>query len=276
MINIKENNDGFSVLMSLYIKENPIYLDRCLESLYRQTSPADEIIIVLDGEISIELTEVIHKWTSLLPLKIMPLKENVGLGEALNLGLKICSNDIVIRMDTDDICIDTRFKIQYEYLLAHPDVAIVGSNIEEFYTDENILNGKRLVPSTNLEIKKLCTIRNPFNHMSVGFRKSVIEKVGGYQHHYFMEDYNLWLRAIAAGFQVANMDQSLVRVRVGDDMLKRRSGLKYVLSEYQLAVLKYNLGLQGLCSAVTVFFIRSVPRLIPISILRKLYKYLRK
>ncbi|EMB4338118.1 glycosyltransferase [Citrobacter freundii] len=276
MVNLKDNSNGFSVLMSLYMKEKPEYLDRCLESLFEQTIHANEIIIVLDGAISTELTATIEKWKTFLPLKILPLKENVGLGKALNLGLKICSNDIIIRMDTDDICLENRLETQYNFLLANPDIIIVGSNIEEFTTDENIIIGKRLVPTTYSDIKKYCIIRNPFNHMSVCFRKSAIEKIGGYQHHHFMEDYNLWLRTIAAGFQVANVEQSLVRVRVGDDMLKRRSGLKYVVSEYHLAVLKYDLKLQSLYGAVTVFFIRSLPRLIPISFLRWFYKHLRK
>lgn len=75
---------------------------------------------------------------------------------------------------------------------------------------------------------------------------------------------------------MANVEQSLVRVRVGDDMLKRRSGLKYVVSEYHLAVLKYDLKLQSLYGAVTVFLLDLLPRLIPISFLRWFYKHLRK
>ena len=117
MVNLKDNSNGFSVLMSLYMKEKPEYLDRCLESLFEQTIHANEIIIVLDGAISTELTATIEKWKTFLPLKILPLKENVGLGKALNLGLKICSNDIIIRMDTDDICLENRLETQYNFLL---------------------------------------------------------------------------------------------------------------------------------------------------------------
>lgn len=112
--------------------------------------------------------------------------------------------------------------------------------------------------------------------MTLAFKKEDILEVGGYQHHLYMEDYNLWLRVIAAGFKVANIDEPLVKVRAGDSIVSRRKGLSYIKSEYQLAKLKVNLGIVTPLSSVWIFFVRSFPRLLPTFILSKIYKRLRK
>lgn len=87
--------------------------------------------------------------------------------------------------------------------------------------------GLRKVPTSHNEIKQYIKRRNTFNHMIVAFRKDVIESVGGYQHHLYMEDYNLWIRVIAAGRQVGNINEVFVHVRGGYAMVKRRKGLVY-------------------------------------------------
>ncbi|EMK5833536.1 glycosyltransferase, partial [Citrobacter sedlakii] len=122
----------FSVLMSLYIREKAENLHHCLQSLYNQTLHADEIVLVYDGPISEDLENVVNHWMTYLPINIVKLKENVGLGQALNCGLAQCKHDIVARMDTDDICHSDRFMKQIDFLSNNKDVAILGSYIEEF------------------------------------------------------------------------------------------------------------------------------------------------
>jgi glycosyltransferase involved in cell wall biosynthesis len=124
------------------------------------------------------------------------LKNNVGLGQALNEGMKHCTYDYVMRMDTDDICQPTRFELQSVFMELNPDIDISGSCIREFIGDKNNIVSERKVPLTDKEIKKFARHKNPFNHMTVIFKKSSVQSVGGYQHHYLMEDYNLWLRLL--------------------------------------------------------------------------------
>lgn len=262
----------FSVLMSLYDKEKAERLDRCLASLDQQTCRADEIIIVLDGPINSSLSSVLDKWRTLLPIKQVPIKENIGLGAALNIGLSYCGNNIVFRMDTDDICYRDRFEKQISYLVRNPDIVLLGGYISEFSGCEDNRLGVRVVPLDKEEIVKYSRMKNPFNHMSVVFRKDVIEEVGGYKHHHFMEDYNLWLRVIAAGHSVANIPELLVNVSAGDEMIARRRGLRYVKSEWELAMLKYNLGAQSYMSSLIIFIMRSTVRLLPTKFLSCIYK----
>ena len=113
--------------------------------------------------------------------------------------------------------------------------------------------------------------------MTVAYRKSVISQLGGYQHHLFMEDYNLWLRVIGNNYKVANLPDILLYARVGNGMYKRRRGWEYIKSEKQLAKLKYKLEIQNYFASYISFIIRSIARLLPSQLLGIFYtKLLRK
>lgn len=269
----------FSVLLSVYIKENPYYLNDCIESiLEKQSLLPNEIILVKDGPLTDDLDKIISYWKGKYPfiLKTVNLKNNVGLGDALNIGLSHCQYNWVFRMDTDDNCVYDRFEKQIEYIRANPDIAILGTSIEEFDSSMKESLGHRAVPISNNQIKEYIKRRNPFNHMTVAFRKDVIEKVGSYQHHLYMEDYNLWIRVISSGYLVANLEEILVHVRGGDSMIKRRKGFLYIKSELTLAKLKIDKKIDSPLNSYLIFFLRSIPRLLPTLFLSSIYKALRK
>lgn len=271
---------NFSVLLSLYYKESPLALDQCFESIWEaQSHKPSEIVLVLDGEIGDGLNTCVRKWQSKIgiALKIVPLPRNVGLGKALNEGLKHCSNEWVFRMDTDDICTPDRFEKQIAFIENNPDVVLFGGQILEFAKEPNDSQVLKTVPTTNDEIRQFAQKRCPFNHMTVAYKKSVIKELGGYQHHLLMEDYNLWLRVIAANYTVANLPDVVLYARVGNGMHARRKGLEYIKSEKQLLNLKKQLKLQNPIHANMLFLIRSALRLLPSSLLGKFYNtFLRK
>ena len=267
----------FSILLSLYFKESPAFLFQCFESIWdQQTLKPTEIVLVLDGPIGEELTKSVEHWQQKLGniLKIVTLAENVGLGKALNEGLKHCTNEWVFRMDTDDICTPDRFSKQVAFIEKNPDVVLFGGQILEFNQDVSDAHVLKAVPENHNEIKNFARNRCPFNHMTVAYKKSVIIEVGGYQHHLFMEDYNLWLRVIGAGYQVANLPDIILYARVGNGMHARRKGLEYIKSEKQLLDLKKQLKLQNPFSANGLFIIRSFFRLLPSNLLGKIYNAL--
>ena len=266
----------FSVLLSLYHKEKPQFLRECLESLKNQTLSATEIIMVFDGAISSELEEVVRQFITILPIKIIRLPQNVGLGKALNEGLKYCSYNWVFRMDTDDICLPERFAKQLAFISEFPKVVLFSAHIAEFIEDKALISTYRKVPIGNKNIKKYALSRSPFNHMVVAFRKDIIEEVGGYQHHLFLEDYNLWLRVIAKDYEVGNIDEVLLLARTGDGMLSRRRGRQYIKGEWKLFKLKKKLKLQGIFLGFLTFLLRVIPRMLPTMALKMIYKILRK
>ncbi|MCF0114853.1 MAG: glycosyltransferase, partial [Erysipelotrichaceae bacterium] len=106
--------EKFSVLMSLYYKEKPENLRQCLDSLLNQTVLPDEITIVKDGPLTDELEEVLKEYKDINPdlYTFVPLETNHGLGLALAEGIKVCRNELVARMDTDDISVSNRFEKQ--------------------------------------------------------------------------------------------------------------------------------------------------------------------
>ena len=270
----------FSVLLSLYFKESPLYLSQCFESIWdHQTLKPSEIILVLDGPIGKELTKCVEEWQQKIGnvLKVVPLTENVGLGKALNEGLKHCTNEWVFRMDTDDVCTEDRFAKQFDFIENNPHIVLFGGQVLEFNQDISDAQVLKAVPEKHDNIKVFAQKRCPFNHMTVAYRRDVIIELGGYQHHLFMEDYNLWLRVIAAGYEVANLPDVILFARVGNGMHARRKGLEYIKSEKKLLDIKKELKLQHPIHANMLFLIRSIFRLLPSKMLGKIYNnFLRK
>lgn len=228
--------EKYSVLMSLYIKERPEYLDLAIKSMVEQTLIPDEIVIVKDGPITNELEEILEKYRTIYPklFNIMGYQENKGLGYALNYGLEHCRNELVARMDTDDISEKDRCRKQVNYFIKNPEIDILGGQIEEFINDSKNIVGKRIVPLKDKEIKRYLKKRCPFNHVTVMLKKSSIKKIGSYKEWYFNEDYYLWIRALLNGLKFGNLEDSLVKVRVGQEMYGRRGGILYFDSEYRI------------------------------------------
>ena len=179
-------------------------------------------------------------------------------------------------MDTDDICLPERFAKQLAFISEFPKVVLFSAHIAEFIEDKALISTYRRVPIGNKNIKKYALSRSPFNHMVVAFRKDIIEEVGGYQHHLFLEDYNLWLRVIAKDYEVGNIDEVLLLARTGDGMLSRRRGRQYIKGEWKLFKLKKKLKLQGIFLGFLTFLLRVIPRMLPTMALKMIYKILRK
>lgn len=218
-----------SVLMSLYIKEKPEYAKACFDSLLKQTVQADEWVIVEDGPLSKEMYELLTEYEMTYPglIKRIPLKENHGLGFALQTGVPKCKNELVARMDTDDISREDRFEKQLNMFEKHPDLDICGSHIDEFEVSPNKIVARRTVPIRHSEIVRYQKRRDAFNHMTVMFKKSAVLKAGNYKTCPLMEDTYLWLRMIGSGAKCANIDESLVFARIGYAMYERRGGWQY-------------------------------------------------
>lgn len=260
----------FSVLCSLYHKEQPNYLEQCFESLEWQTLAASEIVVVHDGPLTEGLYAVLEKWERRLPLKQVVLKNNVGLGEALNKGLDACSHNLVARVDTDDINHIDRFDKQVRYMDNNPDVAAASSDVNEFDTDPEEPSRVKKVPCSKT-VFEYSLRRNPLNHMATIFRKDAVTNVGSYQHHLYMEDYYLWLRLQAKGYKISNIPETLVSARVGNGMLERRRGLPYALSELKMMRKMYKLNLSKSPKTAIYFSLRAISRLAPITMLSLIY-----
>lgn len=237
----------FSVVMSVYKNDKPEWFDICLDSITNQTIKPNEIVLVVDGPISDNLHEVIDKYKEKFIglFKIIEFKDNKGLGIALKTAVENSKNELIARMDSDDVAVSTRFEQQLNYFEIKPEVDIVGGNIAEFIDDVQNIVGKRIVPSEDKDIKTYIKCRCPFNHMTVMFKKSSVLKSGNYQHWFWNEDYYLWIRMLLNNCKFGNISNVLVNVRVGKDMYARRGGIKYFKSEARLQRFMYQNNIIG-------------------------------
>lgn len=237
----------YSVLMTVYKKDNPTYFKKSILSMLNQSVLPSEIVIVKDGPITSELQKVIDSVDKDFPglIKQIALKENVGLGLALNEGLKACTNDIVARMDADDISLKTRCEQQLKEFERDSELDIVGCYVDEFIGDENNIICIRTVPTTHEEIYKFAKQRDPFNHPTVMYRKSKVLACGGYKDLRKNQDTDLWIRMLMNGCKAKNINQSLVLFRFEEDTYKRR---KNWLNTKLLIAIRYNAYKSGFCS----------------------------
>lgn len=265
----------FSVLLSLYIKEQPAYFIQCMESLFSQTLLPDEVVLVKDGPLTAELDAIIADYAARnTPLKVVPLSRNQGLGNALNEGLKHCSYDLVARMDTDDIAKPQRFRKQMEMFEKNPELDVCGTWIDEFEENTDRVVSVHRLPENHEEIVEYARKRNPINHPVVMFRKSAVQAAGGYLHFPLFEDYYLWVRMLMNGAKFYNIQESLLYFRFSSAMFKRRGGWKYAVDECRFQKLLWKKGFLSGSMFVKNVVTRIIVRLMPNSLRTWIYKKL--
>ena len=269
---------NFSVLMSVYRKENPEYLRIAMDSIIDQTLMPTEIVLVKDGPLTKSLNEVIDSYQRQYPfLKVIELENNVGLGKSLNVGMNHCSFNIIARMDTDDFSEHDRFQKQISIMMEQPKLDVVGSNVCEYDERLEKIASMKSVPEHDSVIKQYLKKRNPLNHMSVMYRKDKVLTAGGYIDCPYFEDYFLWCRMVKNGCNFFNIQEPLVRVRTGANMIGRRGGLSYAKKAIHFEKEIFKLRIIGLSDFCCNSFVRVVVALSPSGLRRVFYlKKLRK
>lgn len=268
----------FSVLIPVFYRANPIFFRESLDSILEfQSCKPSEVVIIVDGTPTEPLEEIIASYklaySNVLKVKILP--EHCGTGYALKVGVEHCSNEIIARMDADDIAVYYRFEKQLSFMKNHQNVTVLGGLIEEFSDTQGDLMQYRTVPKSHCDIVQFAKFRCPVNHPTVMFRKSAILAVGNYSKEYlYKEDYQLWVRLLSQGYQFHNMQEVLLHFRFqnkGKGIVKKRSGLRYAISEVKFANFSRKIGFfsfkEYLRYAVFFFF----GRLLPNGVLRFFY-----
>jgi len=228
------NEMKFSVSMCVYKNDNPEHFHQAIESIINQTIIPNEIVLVVDGPIPPSIDHIIKLYEKEDFFNVIRLPENVGHGNARRTGLENCTYELVALMDADDISLPDRFEKQIQCFKEDNSLSIVGGNIEEFIgTTDNII-GVRVVPENDKEIKKYLKKRCPLNQVTVMFKVSEVEAAGGYIDWFNEEDYYLWIRMFQNNAVFKNLKDTLVYVRVGNEMYSRRGGWKYFSSEAKL------------------------------------------
>ena len=264
----------YSVLMSLYKKEKPEYLRLAIDSMINQTVPPDEFVIVEDGPLTDELYAVLDEYPILHRVKN---ETNLGLGLALNVGLKKCKNELVARMDTDDCSKPERCEKQLLRFSEKPYLAIVGSHIDEFVGDVSNVISQRVVPTTTKEIYDYAKRRSAFNHPAVMYSKTAVLDAGGYADLKRNQDVDLFGRMQFLGYKAENIDEALLWFRSSDELAKRRKSWQNTWS-YIATIRKFwKVGYSSFVDYAMVGIAQTGMYLMPVKLQNFVYrKFLRK
>lgn len=264
----------YSVLMSLYKKENPEYLRIAIDSMLNQTVAPDEIVLVEDGPLTDDLYAVLDEYPMLHRVKN---ETNLGLGLALNVGLKECRNELVARMDTDDCSKPDRCEKQLQRFLEKPYLAIVGSHIDEFIGDTSNVVSQRIVPTTSEEIYKFAKKRSAFNHPVVMYSKTAVLENNGYADLKRNQDVDLFGRMLFNGYKAENIDEALLWFRSSDELAKRRKSWQNTWSYIATIRNFWKMGYSSFSDYAIVGIAQTGMYLMPIKLQNYLYKnFLRK
>ena len=264
---------SISVIMSVYKSEKPTCLSCALKSIWNdQEVHPNEIILIKDGPLGNDLNEEIDKWVHIIGSKLIIIvnEENLGLTKSLNKGIRIASGDYIARMDSDDISLSCRFKLQKEYLDRNSDIDVVGGSIMEFDTDHENL-GIRKFPKDNDSVLNYIYKASPLAHPCVMMRRKIFDNGLSYNEAYrTSQDIALWFDVLKAGYKIGNIDDIILKFRRDGDVFKRRGRakannelkiyLKGIHSLYGLGTWKYIFPLARYCF-----------RMMPVSIVRFIY-----
>lgn len=268
----------YSVLMSIYKKDNVEWLKYAIDCMLNQTVKPAEFVIVEDGPLTKELNKAIDAYLKVNSIfNVVKIEKNGGLGPALKLGVEKCNNEWIARMDADDYSPEDRIEKQFNVLKKYPDIGIIGSNAVEFY--ENIENSVSNVnlPEMPESLYKFAKRRCPFRHSGILYRKSEILRAGNYQECYLFEDYDLYARMFMQGTKGYNVQEDLLYVRVSPDFYKRRGGIKYLKSILKTKKRFYKMGFYSFKDYFISSFAHIVVCLMPNKLRDFIYrKFLRK
>jgi glycosyltransferase involved in cell wall biosynthesis len=273
---VDDVSEPFSLLLPVYRGDRPDHLVAAFRStVHEQLRRPDEVVVVQDGHVGAELASALEKLEagSPVPVRRLRLSHNVGLAQALQCGLAACRHDVIARMDADDISMPHRFLVQLPVVEAGAD--LVGAAILEVEdTDVRVGGGVlRVPPLEPAEIATTARWRNPFNHPTVVYRRSAVLAAGGYRELPFMEDYWVFTRMIANGAVVANLEEPLVRYRVGAGAYERKGGVRQLRSELRLQRRLRSEGFTTTGQLLRNSVVRGGYRLVPTAVRRRAYRH---
>lgn len=265
--------EKYSVLMTVYTKDNPEYFDLALNSMVKQTYPADEIVIVKDGAITDQLQRVIDGYiTEGAPIVQVQLPKNKGLGLALNEGLKVIKNELIARMDSDDFSLPERCELQVKEFEQNPKLDIIGCPVLEFVgTIDNIV-GERKVPLTNKDIYSFAKKRDPFNHPTVMYRKSTVIKAGCYSDYRKNQDTDLWIKMLSKKAVCKNLSKPVFRFRFDEGTYKKRKSWINTKILIEIRYKAWKSGFNSFTEFITVATAQLGMYIFPISFQKFLYQ----
>lgn len=200
-----------SVIMALgHIDE---FTFPAINSILNQTYENFELVIIANGAscISIKARLLEEFGDERIMVYTTPLQ---GLTNALNYGISKARGDYIARMDSDDLSVCNRLKVQVDYLESNKKIGVLGSRIDLIDENNDLLGDSFFYVKDDDKIRSILPIYNPMCHPALMFTRECLLEVGGYRYGFMSEDHELFLR-IAEGrkWQFYNIDSVLLQYR---------------------------------------------------------------
>ncbi len=216
--------------MSLYKKEDPLFFDLSMKSIWSvQTKKPNQVILIQDGILTKKLEVVVKKWKEILGPHLTYLinSENIGLTKSLIKGIKQVNEKYIARMDSDDISLPTRFEKQFEFLEKNEDISVVGCYAQEINEFGNI-GMVRIYPTDPKKVLLYICKATPLQHSGVMMRSSLfLNKEVSYNRRYRMtQDLALWFDLLCKGYKISNIPEILLQFRITKLTFARRNTTK--------------------------------------------------
>lgn len=210
------------VLIGAYNSQN--YIVECLDSVNKQSLKPQKIVIIDDCSSDSTLKSIHeYKATSIIPIHIIANKKNLGLTKSLNLGLELCTSELIARLDADDLWHEKKLEFQVNFLKKNKNIHFCCSNI-------NFLGQLNINKQTNFILKTTdFPLTNPYNHSSLLIYKKVINSIDNYNQFYkYSQDTDLYFRLLKNGYEGEILINKLVERRISENIIglkKRRQQL---------------------------------------------------
>ena len=224
-----DNEGNYSVILPVYSGDDAEWFKMSVQSVLDQTLPSDDLIIVVNGPVSVDLDDLVRSLEADQPaITVITLATNVGTGGARNQGIKAAKHDLIAVQDADDISLPSRMALLVAALAADPDLAMVGGQLGEFAGDDPAeVTSYRRVPTSAAEVRDFAHRRMPVNGPTLMFRKAPVLAVGGYGEGSRSEDYLLIARLLASGAAISNIPDVVLHYRAGPEAIARRRTWKH-------------------------------------------------
>ena len=198
-------NPLISVILSVFNSEKT--LDRCVQSILKQTFKNFELIIIDDCSTD-KSNQIITNYKSLdKRIKIIKNSKNLGLTKSLIKGINASSTEYLARIDSDEYAKPSRLEKQYS-LMRDQDLILCGSKCFNLYKNEKKVTQWKHY--NDISILKKIPFRSPFPHGSAMFRKKIYKIVGGYNSNYkTSQDFELWNKFHQNG-KISMIDENLL------------------------------------------------------------------
>lgn len=244
MSSFEENS--VSILITSY-NTKIIYIEDCLVSIENQITNVNiELVWINDGsdELNTNLLEIalenFKNKNKNIKVNYIKFEMNQGLPYCLNYGVVKCENEIIIRMDSDDIMLPNRIQKQFDFIINNLDCVCVGTNLQFFKVENNIKNFLDKTTHPNIitwEWFKQTRSEWFMNHPSICFRKSAVLSIGNYStERIAFEDYELELKLLKKYGKLYNIDEVLLYYRKHSEQITN----SFIFKSNEMRQKKYN------------------------------------